>query len=113
MVACWTVAAADEAQARWLAGPARMMLAHMLRGELIAVPDPARAARWLAGNPVPPMPGRVPIAGDPKQCRDAIEAKAALYGADEIMLVNILHGHADRLQSYRLIADEMLAPCPA
>ncbi len=108
MVACWALAAADTETARWLAGPSRMMLAHLLRGALVAVPDSARAAIWLRDNPVPNQPGRVPIIGTAVECRIAIEAKAALYGADEIMLVNILHSHADRMESYRLIAGEMM-----
>jgi luciferase family oxidoreductase group 1 len=112
MVACWLVAAEDEEQARWLAGPARMMLQKLMQGELIAVPSPADAARWLAGNPAPAMAGRTPITGSPADCGHAIRAKAALYGAEEVMLVNILHDHRDRLESYRLVAQEMLAPCP-
>jgi luciferase family oxidoreductase group 1 len=109
MVACWAVAAESAERAKWLSGPSRMMLAHLLRGSLIAVPDPARAADWLRNNPSPPQPGRVPITGTAADCRTAIEAKAALYGAEEVMLVNILHSHADRLESYRLIAGAMIA----
>jgi luciferase family oxidoreductase group 1 len=113
MVACWAIAADGSDRALRLAAPSRMMLAHLLRGELIAVPEPDRAERWLADNPAPVPPGRTPITGTPAQCRAAIMAKAALYGADEIMLVNILHGHEDRLRSYQMIAEEMLEPCPA
>ncbi len=109
MAACWAVAADDDEEARYLAGPARMMLAKLMQGELIAVPPPQAARDWLAQNPSPSPPGRTPIVGNPGLCRDAIERKAALYGAEEVMLVNILHGHADRLRSYRLIADAMLA----
>jgi len=108
MVACWAVAADSTETARWLAGPSRMMLAHLLRGSLIAVPDPATAAAWLHDNPSPPQPGRVPITGTAAECRTAIEHKAARYGAGEVMLVNILHDHADRMESYRLIAREMI-----
>lgn len=108
MVACWTVAAADAEQAAWLAGPSRMMLAHLMRGELIAVPSPERAANWLAANPVPVPANRRPVTGSADICRDQLLAKARLYGADEMMLVNILHGHEDRMESYRLIAEAMI-----
>jgi luciferase family oxidoreductase group 1 len=115
MVACWTVAAEDAERAAWLAGPSRMMLAHLLQGQLIAVPSPERAAAWLADNPVPMPANRRPITGDATACRAQLQAKADLYGADELMLVNILHDHQDRLQSYRLIADAMIGcePVPA
>jgi luciferase family oxidoreductase group 1 len=108
MVACWAVAAPDEAEAAWLAGPARMMLAQMMQGRLIAVPHPDKAEVWLKANPAPAS-GRTAITGDARQCAAGIEAKARLYGAEEVMLVNILHGHADRLRSHSLIADAMLA----
>jgi luciferase family oxidoreductase group 1 len=113
MVACWTVAADSAEEAEWLAGPSRMMFAHLMRGSLIAVPHPEKAARWLAANPSPAPPGRRPIIGTAALCRAALDAKARLYGAGELMLVNILHDHADRLKSYRLIAEEMLATIAA
>jgi len=109
MVACWAVASKDAEKALWLSGPSRMMLAHLLRGSLIPVPDPASAAAWLSENPGPQQPGRVPITGTAADCRAAIRSKATLYGAAEVMLVNILHGHDDRMESYRLIADEMIS----
>jgi luciferase family oxidoreductase group 1 len=108
MVACWAVAARDEEEAQWLAGPARMMLAQMMQGRLIAVPHPEKAARWLAANPVPPS-GRTAITGDAAQCAAGIERKAAVYGADEVMLVSILHDIQDRFRSYELIAQAMFA----
>lgn len=108
MVACWTVAAADAERAAWLSGPSRMMLAHLLQGQLIAVPSPERAAAWLAANPAPMPPNRRPVTGNAVECRAQLLAKAQLYGADELMLVNILHDHQDRLESYRLIAEAMI-----
>jgi luciferase family oxidoreductase group 1 len=109
MVACWAVAAETSHAADRLAAPARMMFAHMMRGELIAVPDPDTALRWLSQNSVPMPANRRPVAGSAADCKLALHRKAELYGADELMLVNILHGHLDRLQSYRLIADAMIA----
>ncbi len=109
MVACWLVAAETTEHAEWLAGPSRMMLAHLTQGQLIAVPSPDKAAEWLAANPTP-MPGaRRPIVGTPGFCRTALERKAQIYGAEELMLVNILHGHTDRMQSYRLMAEQFRA----
>lgn len=108
MVACWLVAAETTERAEWLAGPSRMMFAHLTQGQLIAVPHPDRAANWLADNPTPVSGARRPIIGTPKACRIALERKAEIYGAEELMLVNILHNHDDRMQSYRLMAGELL-----
>jgi luciferase family oxidoreductase group 1 len=113
MVACWTVAAESADAADWLSGPSRMMLAHLMRGELIAVPNPDRAAAWLKANPIPMPANRRPVTGSATQCRDQLLDKARLYGADELMLVNILHDHQDRMESYRLMAEAMIGHAPA
>lgn len=103
MACCWLVAAETDERAQWLAAPSRMMLAHLAAGQQIAVPDPDRAAAWLAANPAPLPGGRRPIVGTPADCRRELQRKAAVYGAEEMMLVNIVHSHADRMQSYRLM----------
>ncbi len=108
MVACWTVAAESAEAADRLAAPSRMMFAYLMRGELIAVPDPETALGWLACNPAPMPANRRPVTGSAADCKAALQRKAKLYGAGELMLVNILHSLQDRLQSYRLIAAAML-----
>lgn len=107
MVAAWLTCAPSETEARYRAGPARMMLAELMAGRLIAVPDPEVAQRWLSAHSVPSRPGHDPIVGDPAQCRQLLLAKAAIYGADEMMLVGILHDHGHRLQGHELIAEAM------
>ncbi len=108
MIACWAVAAESEEAALRLAAPSRMMFAKMMQGELIPVPSPEKAMAWLADNPSPTPANRKPVTGTPEACKAGIEAKARMYGAEEVMLVNILHDHQDRLQSYRLIAEAMI-----
>lgn len=103
MVCCWLVAADSAAAAERLAAPSRMMMAQLAQGRQIAVPDPDTATAWLAGHPG--HGGRRAITGTADDCRAALLRKAALYGADELMLVNILHDHQTRLASYRLMAD--------
>lgn len=105
MVATWTIAAATRAEAERLALPASMMFAHLIRGELIAVPSVERAAAWAAGNPATPRRRRTTL-GSPAEVRTQLDEVAALYGADELMLVNILPDHAARVRSYALIAVE-------
>ena len=109
MVALWTVCADTDAEAARLATSAQMMLAHLLRGQSIAVPSPETATAWLAANPASTRAGRRIIAGSPATVRDGIEAAAAEYGADEVMLVNILYDHGARRRSYELVA-EAFAP---
>lgn len=105
MVATWTIAAPTDAEAERLALPAAMMFAHLVRGELIAVPSVETAERWLAGGG-DPMRRRRSVLGSPAKVRARLDAVAADYGADELMLVNILPDHAARVRSYELVAAE-------
>ncbi len=106
MTALWTVCAETDAEAERLALSSRMMLAHLLTGVLIPVPSPETAAAWLAVNsPAAQRRGRRMIAGSPATVRAGIEAAVAEYGADEAMLVNIVHDHAARVRSYELVAE--------
>lgn len=104
-VATWTIAADTQAQAEALSLPAAMMFAHLLRGELIAVPSVATAQAWTAAHGGAQRRRRTTL-GTPAQVRAELEEVAALYGADEMMLVNIMPDHRERVASYRLIAHE-------
>ncbi len=108
-IAVWTVAADSDAEAEWLAAPARMMFAHLLMGRSIAVPDPETALAWLADRPElsQPRAGRRVVAGSRETVRTGLMAAAADYGADEVMLVNILHDHDTRKRSYTLAMEAM------
>jgi len=85
------------------------MFAHLLMGRSIAVPDVETALAWLADRPElsRPRAGRRVVAGSPETVRAGLLAAAADYGADEVMLVNILHDHEDRRRSYALAMQAM------
>jgi luciferase family oxidoreductase group 1 len=111
MVAVWAIAAGDRTAAERLAGPAKMMFAHLIRGSLIPVPSVDEAEAWLAANPLPPARRRT-LLGTGAEVADEVRAVAALYGAQEMMLVNILPEHAPRVRSYELVAEAMNLPSP-
>lgn len=48
------------------------------------------------------------IIGNPKEVKDKLNELQVGYKADEIMIVTITHSPEDRIQSYKLIADEIL-----
>jgi alkanesulfonate monooxygenase SsuD/methylene tetrahydromethanopterin reductase-like flavin-dependent oxidoreductase (luciferase family) len=48
------------------------------------------------------------VIGNPQLVKQKLETLQATYKADEIMIVTITHSSIDRIQSYRLIAEEML-----
>ncbi len=105
-VAVWAIAAEDQAAAERLAAPARMMFAHLVRGTLIPVPAVAEAEAWLAANALPPARRRT-LLGTGAEVAEEVRSVADLYGAQEMMLVNILPEHAPRVRSYELVAEAM------
>lgn len=104
--ATWTIAAPTTAQAQDLAAPTAMMFAHLMTGNLIPVPSVEKALKWLADNPQAPRRNRRTVVGTPSEVRAGLDAVAESYGADELLLVNILPDHAARMRSYALVAEE-------
>ena len=116
MVATWVVCAETDEEARRIASSSAMAFALLQRGELIPVPPIDRAMKFLAEQPArgeSPQRRRRRIVGSPATVRAGIEALAAEYGVDEVMVVTITWDHADRRRSYELIADAFDLPRPA
>jgi luciferase family oxidoreductase group 1 len=107
-VAVWAICAETDAEANLLASSFKMLILYLQRGELIAVPSPQKAARFLAERAKRadslPMQRRI-VVGTPEVVKNGIEAIAAEYEADEVLIVNIVYDHAARKRSYQLIAD--------
>ena len=107
-IAAWVICAPTEEEAFRLSYSLRMMGVLLYRGRPIAVPTIERAEQFLKTEGVSPdtVPvGRRIITGTAATVRAAIEALAAEYSAEEVMIVNILHDHAARRRSYELIAE--------
>jgi luciferase family oxidoreductase group 1 len=109
-VALQVICAATDEQARLLATSYGMRLIHMHSGRrLDKVPSVPSALQFFAEHDLPPstLPaGRRAVIGSPARVREQIETLAAAYGAEEVMLVSIIHEHAARMRSYELIARE-------
>jgi luciferase family oxidoreductase group 1 len=116
-VAAWTICADTDEEARRLAASSRMSFKLLRRGELIAVPSPERALRFLAneGGSAGPMPGRRAVLGSPAVVREQLEQLAVAYGAEEVIAVTITFDHQARRRSYELLADafELEARAPS
>jgi alkanesulfonate monooxygenase SsuD/methylene tetrahydromethanopterin reductase-like flavin-dependent oxidoreductase (luciferase family) len=114
MVACWVVCASTREEAVWLSSSMRMLLTLLRRGQLVAVPSPAKASEFLQREGLAQdgaVPGRRFIAGDPGQVQAGLRALDVEYGgADEFLLVNVLFDHQARLRSYQLTAREFSLP---
>ena len=108
-VCAWAVCAESDEEAFRLSLSARMMMLHLFRGQLIAVPSVEKAEAFLAQEGFPPEtqpPGRRILTGAPKKVRAALEQLVADYGADEVFVVNIVYDHEARKHSYELLAKE-------
>jgi luciferase family oxidoreductase group 1 len=105
MAAVWSICAATTAEAERLASSSRMLFRLLHRGQLIAVPSPDEAVRFLEADAANPARSRRVVLGTPATVRAELEAVAEDYGAEEIMVLNILHDHQARRRSYSLLAE--------
>lgn len=107
MAASWVIAADTTERAERLSKPAAMLGALLRSNVLIPVPSIETAEDWLADNPdaLSTRRRRV-ILGTASDVRAQVDTVAAEYGADEMMLVNIMSDHAARRDSYQLVAQE-------
>ncbi|HWY24500.1 MAG TPA: LLM class flavin-dependent oxidoreductase [Nevskia sp.] len=101
------VCAETEARAQHLAGTMELARLRINRGEFLPLPSPeeAQAYPYTEGEREALRQYRgMSITGAPDAVRAQIEAKVRETGADEVMVVSNLHGHAERLRSYELLA---------
>jgi luciferase family oxidoreductase group 1 len=107
MVAVWAICAETEAEAQRLAASSKMLFRLLHRGQLIAVPSPDTAVRFLEAEPerASASRSRRMVLGTPAMVRAGLEAVAMEYQADEIMVVNILYDHEARRRSYAMLAE--------
>jgi luciferase family oxidoreductase group 1 len=107
IVAVTAVCAETDEEAWRLSASSRMAFMMMRQGQLIQVPPVETALRYFEeqGLPHDAIPvGRRAIIGSPAKVRAGIEAVAAEYEAEEVMVVTITYDHEARRRSYELIA---------
>jgi luciferase family oxidoreductase group 1 len=101
------VCAETEERAQYLASTMELARLRINRGEFLPLPSPEEALAYpyteFERAALREFRGMT-ISGSPDSVRAQIEAKARETGADEVMVVSNLHGHAERLRSYELLA---------
>ncbi len=116
IVAVWVICAATDKEALELSASSRMMMTLLHQGKLIAVPPVETASEFLRRNGLPAdtlPPGRRFVTGSPERVRAELQDVAREYGKpDELLLVNIMHSHAARMESYRLAAGALGLAAP-
>jgi luciferase family oxidoreductase group 1 len=107
-VAVWAICADSDEEARLIAASGRMTFTLLRRGQLIAVPPPEEAVRFIEAderNPHAPRAERRAILGSPATVRAELEEVVARYGAEEAIVVAITYSHDARRHSYELLAE--------
>ncbi len=115
-VGVWVICADSDEQAQRLAASGRMTFTLLRRGQLIAVPPPEDALRFLAAEDrsrerqgaagaTAPRSERRAVVGSPQNVRAKLAEVVDSYGAEEAIVVCITYEHEARRRSYELLAD--------
>ncbi len=100
--------AATAAEAAYLAKPSDLAFLRLRAGRPSPLPTPQEAADF---HPTPAEREAIRswtasrIVGDPDSVRAALSELVARTGADELMITTMVHGPADRIRSYQLVAE--------
>ncbi len=105
----WVVCADSDEEAQRLASSARMTFTMLRRGQLIAVPPPEQALRFLAqedrAGERGPRSERRAVVGSPETVRAQLREVIDSYRAQEAIVVCITYDHEARKRSYELLAE--------
>ncbi|HTZ38388.1 MAG TPA: LLM class flavin-dependent oxidoreductase [Stellaceae bacterium] len=107
-IGVFAVCAETEERARYLAASRDLARLRMQRGILLPFPPPEEALAYPYSDVerrVVEYHRRRQVVGDPEQVKAGIEALAAGYGVDEVVVLTITHDYAARKRSYALIAE--------
>jgi luciferase family oxidoreductase group 1 len=102
------ICAETDEEAERLASSADLVRLRLQRGEFLPIPTPEEAL----AHPYTPQERAVLdgyrallAVGSPATVREKIEAEVAATGADEVMVSTLVHGQAERMRSYELLAE--------
>ena len=107
MIGVPVICAETAEHARWLSGSSALSFVRLRQGRPTQLPTPEAAAEYvftpLERDIVRAWTAPL-IRGEPDHVRTELEALAQRTGADELMITTMVHGAADRLRSYELLA---------
>jgi luciferase family oxidoreductase group 1 len=108
-VAVWSLCADTDKEAEELTASARMVTMLARRGKFTPVPRVETAVRFIdrrmrTYREQPGLNKRM-VHGSPATVREALEALAVDYRAEELLVVNVMHEHEARRRSYELLAE--------
>lgn len=107
MVAVAAICAPGEEEARRVAAPAALSALQLRTNRLAPLPSPETAAAYRFTPEEKAVVDEVTatyVVGDPQGVRAGLEDLGARTGADELMVTTRVHGYAERLRSFQLLA---------
>ena len=107
LISVSVLCAEDAAAAQWLSGSSRLSLLRLRTGRPSTLPSPEEAAARpysAAEQAVIAEATGSHVVGDPATVVELLNRLVAATGADELMVTTSTFAHADRLASYRLLA---------
>jgi len=107
-IGVFVICAESEKRAQYLAASRDLARLRMQRGMLLPFPPPEEALAYPytdVERQVVEYHRRRQIVGTPDQVKAGLEALAASYGVDEVVVLTITHDYAARKRSYTLLAE--------
>jgi luciferase family oxidoreductase group 1 len=102
------ICAETDERAEYLAQSVDLVWARISRGEFLPIPTPEEA-RDYPYSPAERMAAdryrALVFVGAPGTVKAQLDALIAESGADEIIVTSTIHGHAERMRSYELLAE--------
>jgi luciferase family oxidoreductase group 1 len=115
MVAASVIAADTDEHAQWIAGPGRLSFVRLRSGKPAPLSSPQEAADYPyteIDNLVMEDRAASEIVGSPETVADGLADLLEATDADELMVTTVVHGQADRLRSYEILAELAGRPAP-
>ena len=110
MLGVAVICAETDERAQWLAGPGRLAMVRLRSGRPGRYPTPEEAAAYSftpMEKEIAKGIGRSSIVGSVDTVRRGLVELHERTGANELMITTMTHGHDDRMESYRLVAEEI------
>ncbi len=108
MIGVPVICADSRVRAEFLAGPSAFSFVRLRQGRPTQLPSPEE----VAGYDFTPMERELIrqwhaplVLGTPDEVREQLTELAERTRVDEMMISTMVHGHADRMRSYALVAD--------
>ncbi len=103
------ICAETEAEAQRLAGPRNLARLQNITGRAKGIPTVEESLAYQYRSDelaFVQQYAQVCVDGDPQQVKEQLDNLAEQYQTDDLSIVTITHGYADRVRSYELVADE-------